>query len=290
MRANSTGVKRDNHAFAGRLYTLRHLETDVSRLRGPTCAIVPREDEKLCNAIPNCCVAMGLGEEGSLCLRHGGAGLLSAEGRGELLYTLHLFVHEGPLRTTKKVKGNCRKGNCRRSTATSTSFVHGGHEGPRRATEGHGEGQGQLQERQLQKVNGNFYFFCPRRAAKGHYEHLNTFLIHGGQGELPYTLTSFCPRRARRGAENTLRLFFDPRRARRTRFPAPFFSVRQDIGGRWFGVGEGRLVSVPPLDVKLFKAFPKCYVMMGPLKGKVPITAQRQPPRTRGPPYRRSRL
>ena len=43
---------------------------------------------------------------------------------------------------------------------------------PRRATEGHGEGQGQLQERQLQKVNGNCNFFL---SAKGREEHLSNF-------------------------------------------------------------------------------------------------------------------
>ncbi len=78
---------------------------------------------------------------------------------------------EGPRRTTKNCNGNFRNGNCntfcprraakghegpRRTaaatsgTATATPFVHGGHRGPRRATE-----------------NGNCNTFCPRRTAKG---------------------------------------------------------------------------------------------------------------------------
>ena len=132
MRANSNGVKRDNHAFAGRLYTLRHLETDVSRLRGPTCASVPREDEKLCNAIPNCCVAMGLGEEGSFCLRHG----------GELVFCpRRTSLHLTPF-CPQRAAMNTLTPLCPRRAAKD-------HEGPRRrsrATAGKAtaEGQGQL--------------------------------------------------------------------------------------------------------------------------------------------------
>ena len=88
------------------------------------------------------------------------------------LQRLHLF----PRRTRRATEnGNCRKGNCRRSTANP--FFH---EGPRRTakngncrtatatpfstedTEGHGERQ--LQDRQLLRVNGKTFY--PRRAAK----------------------------------------------------------------------------------------------------------------------------
>jgi len=59
-----------------------------------------------------------------------------------------LFVHEGPLRTTKgheEGQGQLQKGN------GNFKFLC-----PRRTAKGREEGQGQLQERQLQKVNGNY--------------------------------------------------------------------------------------------------------------------------------------
>ncbi len=156
MGANRVVLKRDRHACAGSLNAVRNWGTVVSRSGGPLCASVPLEVGKLCKAIPICCVAKGLEEVGSVCLRHGGDRenfsepflstkgnfnfLLSTKGREgprraakkvkgncrRSTATSTSFVHGGPRRATEKVKGNCRKGNCRRSTATAISFFHDG--------------------------------------------------------------------------------------------------------------------------------------------------------------------
>ena len=102
------------------------------------------------------------------------------------------LIHEGPRRATKdheegqgqlqnceeqKVNVNCnfffpRWGAKGREGPRRTPLTPLIHEGPRRATKGHEEGQGQLQNCEEQKVNVNCNFFLPRWGAKGREEHL----------------------------------------------------------------------------------------------------------------------
>ncbi len=274
MRANSNGVKRDNHAFAGSLYTLRHLETDVSRLRGPTCAIVPREDEKLCKAIPNCCVAMGLGEEGSLCLRHGGSWTFVRGG------ARRTSLHPTPFCPRRAAKDH--EGPRRRSRATAGKATAEGQRQlrllfcprrTRRATEGHGEGQGQLQERRLQKDKGNFYFFCSRRAAKkvkGNCRKGNCrrsratsiSFVHGGH-EGPRRRSRATAGKATAEGQRQLQLLLSTEGAENTLCSAGSLGAF----GYWWAVvrrGQGPMCAcVPPVDEEIFLVIPSCCVAMG---------------------------
>ena len=215
----------------------------------------------------------------------------SAEGRGGQLQLL--FVHEGPLRTTKKVKGNCRKGNCRRSAATSfcprrtrratentlTPFcprrAAKDHEGPRRrsrATAGKATAEGQRQlllpfcpRRTRRATENTLTPFCPRRATKkvkgncrkgncrrstatstsflsteGRGEHLYTFFVHGGHGG-PRRRSRATAGKATAEGQRQLQLPFCPRRGAENTF-TPFLSTEDTEGhGENLFVHEGPL-------------------------------------------------
>ncbi len=197
------------------------------------------------------------------------------------------LIHEGPRRATKgheegqgqlqnceeqKVKGNCNfffprwaaKNTLTPFSSTENCLTPLIHEGPRRATKGHEEGQGQLQNCEEQKVKGNCNFFFPRWAAKNTLtpfsstENCLTPLIHEGprratkgheegQGQLQnceeqkvnVNCNFFFPRWA---AENCLTPF-DPRRAAKGRGEVLFLltgarELRWIVDGGWCGGGR----------------------------------------------------
>ncbi len=224
MGANRVVLKRDRHACTGPLNAVRNWGTVVSRSGGPLCASVLLEVGKLCKAIPICWVAMGLEEQGSLCLRDGGdTGNFSKP-----------FCPRRATSTSFCPRRATSTSFCPRR-ATSTSFCpRRAAENlftpfdPRRGAKGREEGQGQLQEGQLQKVNGDCYFFFPRwaaenlftpfdprRGAKGREE---------GQGQLQEgqlqkvngDFCFFCPRRATKKVKGNFK-FLCPRRGAKGR-------------------------------------------------------------------------
>ncbi len=138
------------------------------------------------------------------------------------LQRLHLF----PRRTRRATEnGNCRKGNCRRSTAKT--FIH---EGPRRTAKGR-------EERQLQLQNCNGYTFFhgghegPRRTATAEGQRQTVLSTKGREG----------PRRTATAELQRLHLFVCGGHLWRSRFWMQTLGV--DCGRRTGVSGEKRAMA-----------------------------------------------